>query len=139
MDLKGAHIILNGGDLIENHGIITKTYKNGVLESTSKHPAAQHTQQAEEIEDVVEDKPMPSFFRTDTQSITKIQEKWQEALNEHTKTGVIRFVKEHDSKTGYFKLAGRSNKQLADEFNKAQTKYVFTESDFENANKPLKK
>ena len=103
------------------------------------NPSAQHAQQAEVIEEVVEDKPMPVFFRTDAQSITKIEQKWQEALEYTTKTGVIRFVKSHDSSTGYFKLADYSNKQLAEEFNKAQSKYVFTENDFENANKPLKK
>ena len=52
MDLKGAHITVHG-DIIENHGVITKTYKNGVLESTSQHPAAQHAQDAEVVEDVV--------------------------------------------------------------------------------------
>lgn len=110
-----------------------------LLKNTHRYPATQHAQQAEVIEDVAEDKPMPVFFRTDAQSITKIQEKWQQALNQRTKTGVIRFVKTHDGTTGYFKLTDHSNKQLAEEFNKAQTKYVFTESDFENANKPLKK
>ena len=93
----------------------------------------------EEVEEIVEDKPTPSFFRTNAQSITKIEQKWQEALGNTTKTAVIRFVKSHDHSTGYFKLAGYTNEQLADEFNKAQTKYKFTENDFENANKPLKK
>ena len=103
------------------------------------NPATQHAQHAEEVEEIVEDKPIPSFFRTNAQSITKIEQKWQEALGKTTKTGVIRFVKSHDSSTGYFKLAGYTNEQLAEEFNKAQTKYKFTENDFENANKPLKK
>ena len=102
-------------------------------------PQPQHAQHAEEVEEIVEDKPTPSFFRTNAQSITKIQAKWQEALGNTTKTGVIRFVKSHDHSTGYFKLAGYTNEQLAEEFNKAQTKYKFTENDFENANKPLKK
>ena len=107
--------------------------------TSSPNPATQHAQQAEEVEEIVEDKPTPSFFRTNAQSITKIQAKWQEALGNTTKTAVIRFVKSHDHSTGYFKLAGYTNEQLAEEFNKAQTKYKFTENDFENANKPLKK
>jgi hypothetical protein len=138
MDLKGAHITVHG-DIIENHGIVTKTYKNGVLESVYQHPAAQHAQKAEEAEEVQEAKPIPVFFRTNAQSITKIEQKWQEALEHTTKTGVIRFVKSHDSSTGYFKLAGYTNEQLAEAFNEAQDKFVFTANDFENANKPLKK
>ena len=114
-----------------------KVINNNGVEQTN--PATQHAQHAEEVEEIVEDKPTPSFFRTNAQSITKIEQKWQEALGNTTKTGVIRFVKSHDSSTGYFKLAGYTNEQLAEEFNKAQTKYKFTENDFENANKPLKK
>jgi hypothetical protein len=114
-----------------------KVINNNGVEQTN--PATQHAQQAEEVEEIVEDKPTPSFFRTNAQSITKIQAKWQEALGNTTKTAVIRFVKSHDHSTGYFKLAGYTNEQLAEEFNKAQTKYKFTENDFENANKPLKK
>lgn len=114
-----------------------KVINNNGVEQTN--PATQHAQQAEEVEEIVEDKPTPSFFRTNAQSITKIEQKWQEALGNTTKTAVIRFVKSHDHSTGYFKLAGYTNEQLAEEFNKAQTKYKFTENDFENANKPLKK
>ena len=114
-----------------------KVINNNGVEQTN--PATRHAQHAEEVEEIVEDKPTPSFFRTNAQSITKIEQKWQEALGNTTKTGVIRFVKSHDSSTGYFKLAGYTNEQLAEEFNKAQTKYKFTENDFENANKPLKK
>ena len=102
------------------------------------HPATQHAQQAEEVEEIVEDKPTPSFFRTNAQSITKIQAKWQEALGNTTKTAVIRFVKSHDHSTGYFKLSG-TYEQLAAAFNEAQNKFIFTANDFENANKPLKK
>ena len=101
-------------------------------------PQPQHAQQAEEVEEIVEDKPTPSFFRTNAQSITKIQAKWQEALGNTTKTAVIRFVKSHDYTDGYFKLSG-TYKQLAAAFNEAQNKFTFTANDFENANKPLKK
>ena len=110
---------------------------NGEKTITSSQPAPQ-PQNIEEAE-IVPDVKIPSFFRTNAQSITKIQAKWQEALGNTTKTAVIRFVKSHDHSTGYFKLAGYTNEQLAEEFNKAQTKYKFTENDFENANKPLKK
>lgn len=113
-----------------------KVINNNGVEQTN--PATQHAQQAEEVEEIVEDKPTPSFFRTNAQSITKIEQKWQEALGNTTKTGVIRFVKSHDSSTGYFKLAG-TYEQLAEAFNEAQDKFVFTANDFENANKPLKK
>jgi hypothetical protein len=108
---------------------------NGVEQT---NPATQHAQHAEEVEEIVEDKTTPSFFRTNAQSITKIQAKWQEALNCSTKTAVIRFVKSHDHATGYFKLAG-TYEQLAAAFNEAQNKFTFTANDFENANKPLKK
>ena len=116
-----------------------KVINNNGVEQTNPatHPAPQ-PQNIEEAE-IVPDVKIPSFFRTNAQSITKIEQKWQEALGNTTKTGVIRFVKSHDSSTGYFKLAGYTNEQLAEEFNKAQTKYKFTENDFENANKPLKK
>ena len=113
-----------------------KVINNNGVEQTN--PATQHAQHAEEVEEIVEDKPTPSFFRTNAQSITKIQAKWQEALGNTTKTGVIRFVKSHDSSTGYFKLAG-TYEQLAEAFNEAQDKFIFTANDFENANKPLKK
>ena len=102
--------------------------------------SSQPTPQPKDIEEaeVVPDVKTPSFFRTNAQSITKIQAKWQEALNCSTKTAVIRFVKSHDHSTGYFKLVG-TYEQLAVAFNEAQDKFVFTSSDFENANKPLKK
>jgi hypothetical protein len=108
---------------------------NGVEQT---NPATQHAQHAEEVEEIVEDKTTPSFFRTNAQSITKIEQKWQEALGNTTKTGVIRFVKSYDYTDGYFKLAG-TYEQLAEAFNEAQDKFVFTANDFENANKPLKK
>ena len=102
--------------------------------------SSQPTPQPKDIEEaeVVPDVKTPSFFRTNAQSITKIQAKWQEALGNTTKTAVIRFVKSHDHSTGYFKLSG-TYEQLAVAFNEAQDKFVFTSSDFENANKPLKK
>ena len=81
---------------------------------------------------------IPAFFRTDSQSITKIEAKWQEALQLPTKTKVIRFVDEHARADGYFRLGNLSNLQRAEEFNKAQNKFVFTVSDFENANRSTK-
>lgn len=138
----GITILGNVGQIIEdNHGEMyfdnaKKVINNNGVEQTN--PATQHAQQAEEVEEIVEDKSTPSFFRTNAQSITKIEQKWQEALEHTTKTGVIRFVKSHDSSTGYFKLAG-TYEQQAEAFNEAQDKFVFTANDFENANKPLKK
>lgn len=140
----GITILGNVGKIIEdNHGEMyfdnaKKVVNINGVEQPHLHPAAQHAQQAEEIEEIVEDKPTPSFFRTNAQSITKIQAKWQEALGNTTKTAVIRFVKSHDHSTGYFKLSG-TYEQLAAAFNEAQNKFTFTASDFENANKPLKK
>lgn len=119
-----------------NNGTIAETV---VINNYSQpSPKPQHAQQAEEVEEIVEDKPTPSFFRTNAQSITKIQAKWQEALGNTTKTAVIRFVKSHDYTDGYFKLSG-TYEQLAAAFNEAQDKFTFTANDFENANKPLKK
>ena len=131
-----GNVIQVSGD---NNEIFLDNSKKVVQTMQSQQPATRHAQHAEEVEEIVEDKPTPSFFRTNAQSITKIEQKWQEALGNTTKTAVIRFVKSHDHSTGYFKLAGYTNEQLAEEFNKAQTKYKFTENDFENANKPLKK
>ena len=125
------------GSLFGNVGKI-EVHNNNSSPAPHPNPATQHAQQAEEIEDVVEDKPTPSFFRTNAQSITKIQAKWQEALGNTTKTAVIRFVKSYDYTDGYFKLAG-TYEQQAEAFNEAQDKFVFTANDFENANKPLKK
>lgn len=138
----GITILGNVEKIIEdNHGEMyfdnaKKVINNNGVEQTN--PATQHAQQAEEVEEIVEDKPTPSFFRTNAQSITKIQAKWQEALGNTTKTAVIRFVKSHDYTDGYFKLAG-TYEQLAAAFNEAQDKFIFTANDFENANKPLKK
>ena len=103
--------------------------------------SSQPTPQPQDIEEaeIVPDVKIPSFFRTNAQSITKIQAKWHEALGNTTKTAVIRFVKSYDYTDGYFKLAGYTNEQLAEAFNEAQDKFVFTANDFENANKPLKK
>lgn len=105
-----------------------------VASSSQPTPQPQHIEEAEIVPDV----KIPSFFRTNAQSITKIQAKWQEALGNTTKTGVIRFVKSYDYTDGYFKLAG-TYEQLAAAFNEAQDKFIFTANDFENANKPLKK
>ena len=138
----GITILGNVGKIIEdNHGEMyfdnaKKVININGVEQTN--PATQHAQHAEEVEEIVEDKTTPSFFRTNAQSITKIQAKWQEALNCSTKTAVIRFVKSHDHSTGYFKLSG-TYEQQAEAFNEAQDKFVFTANDFENANKPLKK
>lgn len=103
-------------------------------------PQTQPQSQTKDIEEaeIVPDVKIPSFFRTNAQSITKIQAKWQEALGNTTKTAVIRFVKSHDYTDGYFKLSG-TYEQLAAAFNEAQDKFIFTANDFENANKPLKK
>lgn len=138
----GITILGNVGKIIEdNHGEMyfdnaKKVINNNDVEQIN--PATQHAQQAAEVEEIVEDKPTPSFFRTNAQSITKIQAKWQEALGNTTKTAVIRFVKSHDYTDGYFKLSG-TYEQLAAAFNEAQNKFTFTANDFENANKPLKK
>lgn len=106
----------------------------GEVNNQHPSPQPQHIEEAEIVPDV----KIPSFFRTNAQSITKIQAKWQEALGNTTKTAVIRFVKSHDYTDGYFKLAG-TYEQLAAAFNEAQDKFIFTANDFENANKPLKK
>lgn len=138
----GITILGNVGKIIEdNHGEMyfdnaKKVINNIGVEQTN--PATQYAQQAEEVEEIVEDKPTPSFFRTNAQSITKIEQKWQEALGNTTKTAVIRFVKSYDYTDGYFKLSG-TYEQLAAAFNEAQNKFTFTANDFENANKPLKK
>ena len=138
----GITILGNVGKIIEdNHGEMyfdnaKKVININGVEQTN--PATQHAQHAEEVEEIVEDKTTPSFFRTDAQSITKIQAKWKEALGNTTKTAVIRFVKSYDYTDGYFKLVG-TYEQLAVAFNEAQDKFVFTANDFENANKPLKK
>lgn len=80
-----------------------------------------------------------SFFRINSQSIIAINEEWEKALQKRTKTGVIRYLIERSRKDGYFKFDGLTNQQKAETLNNAQNKYHFTESDFENANKPLKK
>ena len=118
-----------------NNGTLFGNVINNYQQPSQPSPQPQHIEEAEIVPDV----KIPSFFRTNAQSITKIEQKWQEALEHTTKTGVIRFVKSHDSSAGYFKLAGYTNEQLAEAFNEAQDKFVFTANDFENANKPLKK
>ena len=120
----------------DNKGTIAETVVINNYSQQTSHPQSQ-TKDIEEAE-IVPDVKIPSFFRTNAQSITKIQAKWQEALGNTTKTAVIRFVKSHDYTDGYFKLSG-TYEQLAAAFNEAQNKFTFTASDFENANKPLKK
>ena len=122
------------GDVIDLRG---GTYNKGCTIINHPSQPAPQPQNIEEAE-IVPDVKIPSFFRTNAQSITKIEQKWQEALGNTTKTAVIRFVKSHDHSTGYFKLAG-TYEQLAEAFNEAQDKFIFTANDFENANKPLKK
>ena len=122
------------GDVIDLRG---GTYNKGCTIINQPSQPAPQPQNIEEAE-IVPDVKIPSFFRTNAQSITKIQAKWQEALGNTTKTAVIRFVKSHDYTDGYFKLSG-TYEQLAAAFNEAQNKFTFTANDFENANKPLKK
>ena len=117
-----------------NNGTLFGNVINNYQQPSQPSPKPQHIEEAEIVPDV----KIPSFFRTNAQSITKIQAKWQEALGNTTKTAVIRFVKSHDHSTGYFKLSG-TYEQLAAAFNEAQNKFIFTANDFENANKPLKK
>lgn len=119
-----------------NNGTIAETVVINNYSQQPSHPQSQ-TKDIEEAE-IVPDVKIPSFFRTNAQSITKIQAKWKEALGNTTKTAVIRFVKSYDYTDGYFKLAG-TYEQQAEAFNEAQDKFVFTANDFENANKPLKK
>ena len=117
-----------------NNGTLFGNVINNYQPPSQPSPQPQHIEEAEIVPDV----KIPSFFRTNAQSITKIQAKWKEALGNTTKTAVIRFVKSYDYTDGYFKLAG-TYEQLAEAFNEAQNKFTFTASDFENANKPLKK
>ena len=125
------------GDVIDLRG---GTYNKGCTIINYPQQPSQPAPQPQNIEEaeIVPDVKIPSFFRTNAQSITKIQAKWQEALGNTTKTAVIRFVKSYDYTDGYFKLSG-TYEQLAAAFNEAQDKFVFTANDFENANKPLKK
>lgn len=81
----------------------------------------------------------PAFYRTNSQAITAIEEKWNEALAKQTKTGMIRFLYQHDHSNGYFRLSHLPHAEQAQLLNAAQNKYRFTDHDFENANKPLKK
>lgn len=90
--------------------------------------------QNQEIE-VVDVQAIPAFFRTDSQSISEIEKRWNKALEENTKTKVIRAVMQQDYNNGYFRLANLTHQERAEEFNKAQNKFVFNASDFENANR----
>ena len=74
-----------------NNGTLFGNVINNYPQQPSSQPAPQ-PQNIEEAE-IVPDVKIPSFFRTNAQSITKIQAKWQEALGNTTKTAVIRFVK----------------------------------------------
>jgi hypothetical protein len=124
------NIIING----PINGFVAGNVENFYNTQPATQPTSvkQPAQTAEEVQDV---QAIPAFFRTDSQSITKIEAKWQEALQLPTKTKVIRFVDEHARADGYFRLGNLSNQQRAEEFNKAQNKFVFTVSDFENANR----
>ena len=139
INVSGDVIDLRGGTYNKGCTIINQPSQPAPQPTPTQqpsHPQSQ-TKDIEEAE-IVPDVKIPSFFRTNAQSITKIQAKWQEALGNTTKTAVIRFVKSHDHSTGYFKLSG-TYEQLAAAFNEAQNKFTFTANDFENANKPLKK
>ena len=139
INVSGDVIDLRGGTYNKGCTIINQPSQPAPQPTPTQqpsHPQSQ-TKDIEEAE-IVPDVKIPSFFRTDAQSITKIQAKWQEALGMTTKTAVIRFVKSHDHSTGYFKLSG-TYEQLSVAFNEAQDKFTFTANDFENANKPLKK
>lgn len=85
--------------------------------------------------DVDDVQPIPAFFRTDSQSISEIEKRWNKALEENTKIKVIRAIMQQDYANGYFRLANLTNQERADQFNKAQKKFVFNASDFENANR----
>ena len=97
-------------------------------------PVTTSRTQNQEIE-VVDVQAIPAFFRTDSQSISEIEKRWNKALEENTKTKVIRAVMQQDYNNGYFRLANLTNQERAEEFNKAQNKFVFNASDFENANR----
>lgn len=100
---------------------------------TTKHQPSSRTQNQEtEVEEVP---TIPAFFRTDSQSISEIEKRWNKALEENTKTKVIRAVMQQDYHNGYFRLANLTHQERAEEFNKAQNKFVFNASDFENANR----
>lgn len=127
----------------DNHGeMYFDNAKKVVNGDEQKQPDTQNVLQVEDVElvnEMQENNVVPKFFRIDSQSISKIQAKWNEALENRTKTGVIRFVKELDHSNGFFKFGTLTYDLLAEEFNKAQNKYIFKPEDFENANKPLKK
>ena len=127
------NIIING----PINGFVAGNVENFYNTQPATQPTSvkQPAQTADEVQDV---QAIPAFFRTDSQSITKIEAKWQEALQLPTKTKVIRFVDEHARANGYFRWGNLSNQQRAEEFNKAQNKFVFAVSDFENANRSTK-
>lgn len=108
-------------------------YHNCTIYQTPPTPTEpERTTTTQPIEDVV---AVPAFFRTDSQSISEIEKRWNKALEENTKTKVIRAVMQQDYSNGYFRLANLTNQERADEFNKAQNKFVFNASDFENASR----
>ena len=113
INVSGDVIDLRGGTYNKGCTIINQPSQPAPQPTPTQqpsHPQSQ-TKDIEEAE-IVPDVKIPSFFRTNAQSITKIQAKWQEALGNTTKTAVIRFVKSHDHSTGYFKLSG-TYEQLA--------------------------
>lgn len=136
-------------------GTVVTGNKEVYLDHAQKHEHHYHGGGKEEdgasVEDaqiVEESESKPDFskiYRVDSQSINAIEEKIKEAFNQRTKTGVIRFIDEHSRSGGYFKLAGLSNQEKAEELNKLVEQFkpakpfVFKAEDFENASKPLKK
>ncbi len=75
----------------------------------------------------------PSFYRTNAQSITVIEKRFEEAMSFATKTKCIRFLLEHSRKDGCFNFSDMTNIERANALNKVQNKHHFTAGDFENA------
>ena len=75
----------------------------------------------------------PSFYRTNAQSITVIEKRFEEAMSFATKTKCIRYLLEHSRKDGCFNFSNMTNIERANTLNKVQNKHHFTAGDFENA------
>lgn len=119
--------------IIRKHEGTIYNYDHCNFYTSPSTPTNEHMQSPEiEVQDV---QPIPAFFRTDSQSITEIEKRWSKALEENTKTKVIRAIMQQDYSNGYFRLANLTNQERAEEFNKAQNKFVFNASDFENASR----
>lgn len=120
------------------------TIYNGTSQPNS-HPTHQSFQHVKDIEDAVEVKRYPVIFRTDYHKIDDIEAKVHEAFRTSVKTNIVRCFIENSKSTGYFRFDNLTNKQKAEKLNEVKDLYYpnstlfFTESDFENANKPLKK